>query len=164
MLNNIACYEVKRLIHETKETAIYEGECLITNEKVAIKVIKKDAVLNLSYSIKNVTSEIQILKITKHKNVDSLYQIIEDNNNIYLIKEYVNGSNLYDTLNTTCVPFSEDVSAKILLDIIDVLTYLKELSIYHGGITGGTECASYTEGAYRLQRYQTGEYYDRKKR
>ena len=135
MLNNIACYEVKRLIHETKDTAIYEGECLITNEKVAIKVIKKDAILNLSYSIKNVTSEIQILKITKHKNIDSLYQIIEDNNNIYLIKEYVNGSNLYDTLNITSVPFSEDVSAKIILDIIDVLIYLKELSIYHGGIS-----------------------------
>ena len=135
MLNNISCYEVKTLIHETKDTAVYEGECLVTNERVAIKVIKKDAVLNLSYSIKNVTSEIQILKITKHKNVDSLYQIIEDNNNIYLIKEYVNGSNLYDTLNTTCVPLSEDVSAKIILDIIDVLIYLRELSIYHGGIS-----------------------------
>ena len=135
MLNNISCYEVKTLIHETKDTAVYEGECLITNERVAIKVIKKDAVLNLSYSIKNVTSEIQILKITKHRNIDTLYQIIEDNNNIYLIKEYVNGSNLYDTLNTTCVPLSEDVSAKILLDIIDVLIYLKELSIYHGGIS-----------------------------
>ena len=135
MLHNISCYEVKTLLHETKDTAVYEGECLITNEKVAIKIIKKEAVFNLSYSIKNVTSEIQILKITKHKNIDTLYQIIEDKNNIYLIKEYVNGSNLYDILNTTHMPFHEDVSAKILLDIIDVLIYLKELSIYHGGIS-----------------------------
>ena len=50
MLNNIACYEVKRLIHETKDTAIYEGECLITNEKVAIKVIKKAAIFNICIS------------------------------------------------------------------------------------------------------------------
>lgn len=40
--------------------------------------------------------EIHILKIIKHPNIIQLYEILEDDEKIYLIMEYANGGELFE--------------------------------------------------------------------
>lgn len=52
------------------------GTHLITNEKVAIKILEKDKIKDAA-DVERVTREIHILKIVRHPNVIQLYEIIE---------------------------------------------------------------------------------------
>lgn len=54
------------------------GTHTLTGEKVAIKILEKDKILDKA-DIERVTREIQILKIVRHPNVIQLYEIIETN-------------------------------------------------------------------------------------
>ena len=52
------------------------GTHTLTGEKVAIKILEKDKILDHS-DVERVTREIHILKIVRHPNVVQLYEIIE---------------------------------------------------------------------------------------
>ena len=53
-----------------------EGTHLLTQEKVAIKILEKEKI-NDQADINRVMREIQILKIVRHPNIVQLYEIIE---------------------------------------------------------------------------------------
>lgn len=67
----------------------------MTGEKVAIKILEKDKILD-SADVERVTREIHILKIVRHPNVIQLYEIIETNRQLFLIMEYASGGELFD--------------------------------------------------------------------
>ena len=81
------------------------GTHLITNEKVAIKILEKEKIKDQS-DVDRVTREIHILKIVRHPNVIQLYevsflnhdslQIIETSRQLFLIMEYASGGELFD--------------------------------------------------------------------
>jgi 5'-AMP-activated protein kinase catalytic alpha subunit len=71
------------------------GTHTLTGEKVAIKILEKDKILDKA-DIERVTREIQILKIVRHPNVIQLYEIIETNRQLFLIMEHAGGGELFD--------------------------------------------------------------------
>ena len=66
-----------------------------TGEKVAIKILEKEKIVDQS-DIERVSREIQILKLIRHPNIIQLYEIIEDNTHLYLIMEYAVGGELFE--------------------------------------------------------------------
>lgn len=74
---------------------VREGTHLLTQEKVAIKILEKEKI-NDQADINRVMREIQILKIVRHPNIVQLYEIIETSKQLFLIMEYAPGGELFD--------------------------------------------------------------------
>eukprot|EP01129_Flabellula_baltica_P010068 TRINITY_DN420_c0_g1_i2.p1 TRINITY_DN420_c0_g1~~TRINITY_DN420_c0_g1_i2.p1 ORF type:complete len:443 (+),score=108.46 TRINITY_DN420_c0_g1_i2:361-1689(+) len=71
-----------------------------------------------------------ILQLLDHPNIVMLYDIIERENYLYLVFEYVNSGDLFHALDTKGA-FSEDDARKIMRQIISALEYCHSLLIIH---------------------------------
>ena len=71
------------------------GTHLLTDEKVAVKILEKDKIVDAS-DAERVSREIHILKILRHPVVVQLYEIIESEKELFLIMEYARGGELFD--------------------------------------------------------------------
>jgi len=83
----------------------------LTGQMRAMKIIKRD-VADEAY-LQNLNNEIKILKILDHPNIVKLYEIYQDQKNIYLITEYLEGGELFDLILKT-KHFNENIAAKIM--------------------------------------------------
>ena len=59
-----------------------------TNEKVAIKILEKDRIVDVA-DVERVSREIHILKLIRHPNIIQLYEIIETPKHLFLIMEFM---------------------------------------------------------------------------
>jgi len=71
------------------------GTHLVTGEKVAIKVLEKQKIADVN-DVERVAREIHILKIVRHPAVVQLYEIVETQQELYLIMEYARGGELFE--------------------------------------------------------------------
>lgn len=71
------------------------GTHQLTGEKVAIKVLEKDKIVDV-HDVERVAREIHILKIVRHPVIVQLYEIIETDKELYLIMEYARGGELFE--------------------------------------------------------------------
>jgi 5'-AMP-activated protein kinase catalytic alpha subunit len=71
------------------------GTHILTNEKVAVKVLEKDRIVEVS-DVERVAREIRILKTIRHPYIIQLYEIIETPKQLYLIMEYAPNGELFD--------------------------------------------------------------------
>jgi 5'-AMP-activated protein kinase catalytic alpha subunit len=71
------------------------GTHLLTDEKVAVKILEKDKIVDTN-DVDRVSREIHILKILRHPVVVQLYEIIESENELFLIMEYARGGELFE--------------------------------------------------------------------
>lgn len=56
----------------------------LTGERVAIKILEKEKILDLS-DVERVNREIHILKLIRHPYIIQLYEIIETSRHLFLI-------------------------------------------------------------------------------
>ncbi|KAJ8256697.1 hypothetical protein COCON_G00188490 [Conger conger] len=100
MLRNFYCtkkvghYLIGKTLGEGSFAKVREGLHVITDEKVAIKVINKHKVRNDEYVMKNLYREAQIQQMIRHPNIAQLLDIMETDNNYYLVTELCVGGNL----------------------------------------------------------------------
>ena len=91
--DSINNYKMEQKIGEGRFSKVYQAIHKLTSEKVAIKIIFKN--INTSHDLlKNVKSEIEILKRVKHNNICKLFSVIETDERIYIIQEYIEGNDL----------------------------------------------------------------------
>jgi len=76
-------------------STVNKGIHIPTGEKVAVKILEKTQIKDQS-DIERVSREIQILKLIRHPNIVQLYEIIEDETQLYIIMEYAIGGELFD--------------------------------------------------------------------
>lgn len=62
-----------------------------------MKIIKK----NSEKVVNTVFDEIKILKMLDHPNIVKIYEYFQDDQNVYIIMEYLKGGSLFDRLKTT---------------------------------------------------------------
>ena len=91
--DDINNYRMDKKIGEGRFSKVYLAIHKLTSEKVAIKIIYKnnDSSKDLLQRIK---SEMEILKKVKHNNICKLFSIIETEQRIYIIQEYIEGIDL----------------------------------------------------------------------
>jgi serine/threonine-protein kinase ULK/ATG1 len=96
---------------------------------VAVKVIDKKLFLN-TYNLKNIQSEIDIMKMVSHENIVKLHDIYQTSNNMYIITEYCEDGDLYHfLLQRKKLPESE--AKKYLKQILKGAKYLHSNGIIH---------------------------------
>lgn len=130
----------------------------LDNMKYAIKIIETDVILKkfsfgsrpgenkAEEQMKIVTQEIEIMKTLNHPNLVRLYEVIHDDEHIYLVMEFVEGGPIMKyypatksfrcTLNSRLLGnnrgvMTEDWACKIFRGLISALGYLHERHIAH---------------------------------
>jgi len=109
--------KVKLAIHE------------FTGSQVAIKIINKKLIKSQKISSK-IQREIRLMKYFNHPNMIKLYQVLDTEQNIFVVMEYVPGGELYDMVNAA-QGFTEDVSRKYFRQIIDGVEYCHQNLVAH---------------------------------
>ena len=95
MRNRIANYALSKTLGEGTFGKVQLGVHLPTGEKVAVKVLEKERIVDKG-DIKRVTREMQILKRVRHVNVVQLLEVIETPRHIYLVTEFLSGGELFE--------------------------------------------------------------------
>lgn len=88
---------MKNLLGQGSYANVYKGKIIETGEKVAVKVIDKRLFAN-SYNVKNIQSEIEIMKKVDHINIVKLYDVYQTTNNMYIITELCEDGDFYGLL------------------------------------------------------------------
>lgn len=123
-LKNYKVY--KRKIGRGSFSSVYKGYNKINNLPVAVKKINDDIVSKMKKYIKR---EIEVMKKLKHKNILKLYEVIYENNNIYLVLEYCKYGDLSFFLKKNRL--TEPQVKNFLCQIVDGLKYLHNFNIFH---------------------------------
>lgn len=128
-VKKIANYILERSIGEGTFGKVKLGRHCVTGERVAIKILEKDKICDVS-DVERVAREIHILKLIRHPNIVQLYEIIETPKQLYLIMEYANGGELFDYI-VTRTRLNEREACKFFQQIIAGIEYIHRLNVVH---------------------------------
>ena len=127
--NPLASYDIDKELGKGTFGEVKLGIHRITNEKVAIKVLEKDKIVDEADK-ERVTREIHILKLIRHPNIIQLYEIIEDKEKLYLITEYASGGELFDYIVAN-QRVKELEACKFFQQLLDGIEYVHKLNVVH---------------------------------
>ncbi|CAH8312531.1 unnamed protein product [Eruca vesicaria subsp. sativa] len=124
-------YEVGRLLGQGTFAKVYYARSVHTNESVAIKMIDKDKVLRVGLS-DQIKREISVMRIAKHPNVVSLYEVMATKSRIYFVIEYCKGGELFNKVSKG--KLREDVAWKYFHQLINAVDFCHSRGVYHRDI------------------------------
>lgn len=114
-------YEILSTLGTGASSTVYLAKHLKLKTSCAIKCIPKTFATSSSY-----LSEARLLKILRHPGIPILYDYEEDENNFYLIEEYIQGDSLeVFTLHQSII--SETFIIQIGIQLCDLLSYLHNI-------------------------------------
>ena len=129
MNSSLKEYSVKGIIGKGTFSIVKLGIDRTTGEKVAIKILNKNKILNKS-DAERVEREINILKNVNHINLIKIFKIIEDSENYYMIMEYCEIGELFNYI-VKKRRLDENESAYYYFQIINGLEYIHLKNIVH---------------------------------
>ena len=125
----LSAYNIIKLIEKGTFSIVKLGENKITKEKVAIKIMEKNQIINQDDK-NRIDREIQMLKSLNHENVIKIYNILEDSKRFYIIMEYCENGELFNRI-VEKKQLSEDESALFYYQLINGLEYIHKNNIIH---------------------------------
>jgi len=125
----IGHYALGKSIGEGTFGKVKLGTHLPTGEKVAIKILEKDKITDVS-DVERVAREIHILKLIRHPNIIQLYEIIETPKQLYLAMEYCNGGELFEYIVANN-RIKEKEACRFFQQIISGVEYIHKLNVVH---------------------------------
>ncbi|KHJ88336.1 hypothetical protein OESDEN_11874, partial [Oesophagostomum dentatum] len=93
---HVGKYKLLKTIGKGNFAKVKLAKHTITGQEVAIKIIDKTA-LNPS-SLQKLFREVKIMKQLDHPNIVKLYQVMENEQTLYLVLEYASGGEVFDYL------------------------------------------------------------------
>ena len=130
---NIGPYEIIKKLKDGGYSKIYLAQSRYTGDNVCIKIIEKIPFQENVEDLLLATRQIETLKILKHRNIMSLFEVYESPNFIFLITEYLSGKDLIELLIAK-KRFSEEEAQKIFFQLVDALYYMHKMNICHRDI------------------------------
>ena len=100
-----------------------------TNQRVAIKIIKKEK--TKESDIELVRNEIDIMKLCYHPYVVHLLDHFENGEYIFIVMEYIKGGSLTDYMKNNKFNFTERRAAELIYQIAKGIKYLHKYGIIH---------------------------------
>ena len=122
-------YNLKGILGKGTFSIVRLGENKITKEKVAIKIMQKNKILNKDDFIR-IQREIEILKRLKHPNVIKIHHIFEDEKKIYIIMEFCENGELFNRI-VEKKSLTENEAALFYYQLINGLEYIHKNGIVH---------------------------------
>lgn len=123
-------YRILSVLGTGSFSTVYLAEHLKLKIYRAIKCIPKRMALKSSFSLKSdFLMEADLLKNLNHPGIPLIYDIDEDDDNIYMIEEYIQGESL-DTFVFHQENISQELILELSIQLCDILDYLHHLSPY----------------------------------
>ena len=122
-------YNLRGIIGKGTFSVVKLGEHKKTKEKVAIKILQKNKILNKEDLVR-IEREIEILKRLKHPNVIKIHRIEEDDKKFYIIMEFCENGELFNRI-VERRNLTEDEAALFYYQLINGLEYIHKNNIVH---------------------------------
>jgi len=120
-------YEVGRVLGHGASGKVYAVTHKTTRKVYACKVVRKNSSMNDAQSM---STEIEIMKRIRHRNIVSMYELYETPKCLWIILELVDGGDLHNFLAST-VNYNEVIAARQFKQILQGLHYLHSLGVVH---------------------------------
>lgn len=122
ILNNK--YEILDLIGEGGMSTVWLATDRVVKRLWAVKDIsKKDPKYKLTVNEQKTLSEINIMRKLNHPSLPRIVDVIDEEDDIFVVMDYIEGENLESLLNKYGVQ-KETVVVSWMLEVCDILTYL----------------------------------------
>ena len=115
-------YKIQKIIGKGAFGVVYKAFELCSGRIVAIKQIPVD-----SKNKKHVIKEIELLKSLDHPNIVKYYNYLKEEDNIYIIMEYLDGGTLKQYIEKNSQNINEDIAREIIKQLLNALSYLHYL-------------------------------------
>lgn len=126
-------YEVRELIGRGAIGKVYKGLDTLTGELVAIKALKPEVIEDDPGLVERFRREGEALRRLNHPNIVRILQTIEENDEYYIVMDYVAGGSLRDLMRQQGqLPIRQVL--EIGLELSDALTRAHHLNIIHRDI------------------------------
>ena len=122
-------YDIQEQIGKGKFAIVYKGIHKSTDRVVAIKILNKQDMTTMDLEL--VKTEMDVLKICQHPYIIKLYDIHENEENIYLIMEYCQGSDLFTYIEKRGYKLEEKKACEIIHKLCAAVYYLHSYGIVH---------------------------------
>lgn len=122
-------YRVKEQIGAGGMGTVFRGLDLKTNTSIAVKALKAEVATDPSM-IERFNREAEALRQLNHPNIVKVVDSLNENDQYYIIMEYVSGGTLGDIIKTHAKMPVEDI-LQIAIELADALTRAHYLKIIH---------------------------------
>ena len=112
-------YKIQKIIGKGAFGVVYKAFELCSGRIVAIKQIPVD-----SKNKKHVIKEIELLKGLDHPNIVKYYNYLKEEDNIYIIMEYLEGNTLKQYIDENSDNINEDIARNIIKQLLNAISYL----------------------------------------
>ena len=126
--NKLADFDVKRSLGNGHFGSVYLVQSKLTHKVYAMKEIKPERYKNHKQQ-EEIQKEIKLLENLNHPHVITYFSSFNENNNVYIITEYLNGGNLESIIKKNIEKktlVDEKKVWKLLIQCLSGLVYLHE--------------------------------------
>ncbi len=114
----------------------------VRNQETGEVVAREDEAsqINFANSIENAKQEALVISKLDHPGVVKVYDMFDVNGTFYYVMEQIKGNTLYEILTTmhaSGLTMPSDQAKKLLLSILEVLTYVHSQGVFHCDIKPG---------------------------
>jgi serine/threonine protein kinase len=129
----IGQYEIRALLGEGGIGQVHAARDTMLDREVAIKSLRPELMNDTSF-VDRFRSEANSLARLTHPNITTLYSLLPDGGNLYMIMELVRGRTLELILKEKGAPFSISEALAIIGQAADGLSYAHSMGVVHRDI------------------------------
>ncbi|CAK56402.1 unnamed protein product (macronuclear) [Paramecium tetraurelia] len=123
-------YSLEKMVGKGNFAKVYQTINKETKKLYAVKVFEKSKIKNSETDRLALVKEMTIMRKLDHKGLIKMYEVYEDDSNVFFILEYLEGGELHNHIQKN-QKFPEKVVAKILATVLDSLDYLQKSNVLH---------------------------------
>ena len=132
-MRTIAHYEIRELLGEGGIGQVHAAFDTVLGREVAIKSLRPE-LLNDNSFVERFRAEATSLARLNHPNITTLYALLPEGGNLYMVMELVRGHTLEAIINERGTPFSVDEALAIISQAADGLAYAHGMGVVHRDI------------------------------
>lgn len=118
-------YTVGEALSKGSFGTVYKGEHVQTGTVTAIKIVQKEKVQEREVHAELMKNELLVLETVNHPNIMRVFELMEDDNNYYIISEFISGGNLLDKLKEVG-QLNEQQTAVIIRQVLMAVNYMHQ--------------------------------------
>ena len=122
-------YDLKETIGKGHYAVVKLAKHVFTGEKVAVKVIDKSKLDDVSKQ--HLFQEVRCMKLVQHPNVVRLYEVIDTQTKLYLILELGDGGDMYDYIMKHESGLDELLAKNYFRQMVQAINYCHKLHVVH---------------------------------
>jgi serine/threonine protein kinase/TPR repeat protein len=133
MTQSVGQYEIRELLGEGGIGQVHAAYDTVLQREVAMKSLRPEMLYDTNF-VDRFRAEATSLARLNHPNITTLYSLIPDGKNLYMVMELVRGHTLDDILAKRKAPLDVRESLAIIAQAADGLNYAHSMGVIHRDI------------------------------